>query len=115
MSELRELQSNEELENVWDSTTEKPTLLFKHSTTCPISAAAFKRYQSFIESADDRVASYMVKVIESRDVSNQIAAKTNIKHESPQIFLLRNKEVLWHSSHSKITVDAINNALQRSE
>ncbi len=86
MAELNDLQSNEQLEQVWERSAGQPVLLFKHSTTCPISAGAFEEYQTFLNSADDKVDAYLIKVIENRDISNQIEAETNIKHESPQIF-----------------------------
>ena len=81
--------------------------MFKHSTTCPISAAAFEQYNNYLDSADENVDAYLIKVIENREVSNHVEADTNVKHESPQIFLIKNKEVTWHTSHSKITEDAI--------
>lgn len=78
----------------------------KHSTTCPISARAFKQYQLFLENiADEEIAGFVVKVRETRDVSNQIEAVTGVKHESPQIILLMDKEVFWH------TAENINNAV----
>ncbi|SDR01436.1 bacillithiol system redox-active protein YtxJ [Virgibacillus salinus] len=114
MIELKELQSNEELEQVWENSQQNPVLLFKHSTTCPISAGAFKQYQSFLEASDENLDGYIVKVIESKDISNQIAAETNVKHESPQIFLIKDKEVLWHTSHSKITAESISRELKNA-
>ncbi|QKY71037.1 bacillithiol system redox-active protein YtxJ [Lentibacillus sp. CBA3610] len=112
MVELKDLESKDELVQAWEQSKENPVLFFKHSTTCPISAEAFKQYQTYLESAGDDLDAYMVKVIENRDISNQIAEETDVKHESPQIFLIHNKEVLWHTSHSKITKDSINEALQ---
>ncbi|TRM11239.1 bacillithiol system redox-active protein YtxJ [Lentibacillus cibarius] len=112
MAELKELQSSQDLDQVWQRSTETPVLLFKHSTTCPISANAFKQYQTFLESSGSEMDAYMVKVIENRDISNQIAEQTGVKHESPQIFLIRDRKVLWHTSHSQITVDSIGNALE---
>lgn len=113
MNEFKQLETNEELEQMWQDSIKSPVLLFKHSTTCPISAGAFEQYQAFLESANENLNSYMVKVTESRDVSKQIATETNVNHQSPQILLIKNKEVLWNTSHSKITVDSINSALQR--
>ncbi|PAV29631.1 general stress protein [Virgibacillus profundi] len=112
MIEYKELHANDELEQVWESSTEKPVLLFKHSTTCPISAKAYGQFQTFLESADQALDSYLVKVIEDRAVSNQIAEMTDVKHESPQIFLIKDKEILWHTSHSKITVENIGEAVR---
>ncbi|RYG74187.1 bacillithiol system redox-active protein YtxJ [Lentibacillus lipolyticus] len=114
MAELNELQSNEQLKQVWEHSSKQPILLFKHSTTCPISAAAFKQYQTFLESAGNDLNGYLVKVIENRDISNQVEIVTNVKHESPQIFLIQNREVVWNTSHSNITADAITKALQEA-
>ena len=83
-------------------------LLFKHSTTCPISAKAHQEFQSYVEENDASAA--IVHVIEDRPVSNQIAEDFGIKHESPQIFLIKDGEVKWNTSHWKITKDAIKEA-----
>lgn len=111
MVQLDEIQSPEQYEKMMEHSAEKPVLLFKHSTTCPISAAAYEEYTNYLTSADANVAAYLIKVIENRDVSNQVEADTNVKHESPQIFLIENKKVRWHTSHSKITSEAIKNEM----
>lgn len=82
-------------------------LLFKHSTTCPISAAAFREFTAFESSAP----SYLVKVIESRQVSNEIAEDVQVVHQSPQILLLKNGQAVWTESHYSITQTAINAAV----
>lgn len=86
-------------------------LLFKHSTTCPISAKANQEFEAYLKDADTTAA--VVLVIEDRPVSNQIAEEFGIKHESPQIFLLDNNEVRWNTSHWKITRDAIKEAVNQ--
>jgi bacillithiol system protein YtxJ len=48
-----------------------------------------------------------VKVIESRPVSNEIATEMHVKHESPQVLLIRDQEVLWHTSHWNITFEKL--------
>lgn len=113
--ELKEIHSNDELEQAFEQSLEKPVLLFKHSTTCPISAGAFSEYNSFIGKTNKNVVCYLVKVIEDRSVSNEVANITNVKHESPQLFLIQNKEVKWNTSHSKITVESIEQALESVE
>lgn len=84
-------------------------LLFKHSTACPISAAAYKEFSAFTEEMKDSSAA-IVYVIEDRAVSNQVADHFGIKHESPQIFLLQDGNVVWHTSHWKITQQSIREA-----
>ena len=113
MPALQNLGSSEDMKQVWENSTQNPTVLFKHSATCPVSADAFDELESFHESAAD-VHCYYVIVSENRDVSNQIAEETGIKHESPQIFLISNKEVVWHASHSQISKDSITEALNQN-
>lgn len=85
-------------------------LLFKHSTTCPISAKANEEFQAYVSDAENTSAA-MVLVIEDRPVSNHIAEEFDIKHESPQIFLIEDGKVRWNTSHWKITKDSIKEAI----
>ena len=110
-TELYELQEVDELNDVWEISKEKPVLLFKLSTTCPISAEAFNQYNHFLEDNDRNIAAYYVKVRESRPVSNQVAEDLGVKHESPQIFLVKNEQPVWHEAHHHITVESIQAAL----
>ncbi|UQD53663.1 bacillithiol system redox-active protein YtxJ [Bacillus methanolicus] len=86
-------------------------LLFKHSTTCPISAKAYEEFQSFLKETD--ITAAVVHVIEDRPVSNKIAEEFGIKHESPQIFLLEDGKVRWNTSHWKITKESISEAVNQ--
>lgn len=84
-------------------------LLFKHSTTCPISAKAHEEFQAYAQNSD--VSAAIVHVIEDRPVSNQVAEDFGIKHESPQIFLVEDGQVAWNTSHWKITQANIKEAM----
>lgn len=112
MTQIKEVGKLEEWEEAWNDSAQKPVVIFKHSTTCPISANAFNEYKSFLESNDEAVDCYLVKVIENKYVSNCIQTDTTVKHESPQILLLHNKEAVWHTSHGKITKGSIEDAIQ---
>lgn len=99
--------------------TAEPVLLFKHSTQCPISARAAARLSEFKdEMGEEAPKIYWLKVIESRPVSNDVASRLGVKHESPQIILIENAKAVWDASHDAITADAIIEALlntQKSE
>ena len=45
----------------------------------------------------------MVKVIENRSLSRRIAEETEVRHESPQVLLLDQGQVIMHTSHGQIT------------
>ncbi|AIQ44890.1 general stress protein [Paenibacillus sp. FSL R7-0273] len=106
---IQQLHTSDELHNYVGQPGKK--LLFKHSTTCPISAKAHEEFQAYVQSSDTPAA--IVHVIEDRPVSNQIAEEFGIKHESPQIFLLEGSDVSWNTSHWKITRSAIKEAVDK--
>lgn|SRR5690625_2169747 len=113
MTTLKELHTIEGLNNVWESSQQKLVLLFKQSTTCPVSAKAFSEYNAFLESTSVDLDSYFVKVKETREVSNKIAEETHVQHQSPQVLLMRDGEVLWHKSHANITVDSLKEVVEQ--
>ncbi len=77
-------------------------LVFKHSTACPVSWAAQAQVNRFRLSNPD-VPVRMLLVIQDRSVSQQLAALTGIRHESPQIIFIRNGAVAANISHGEIT------------
>jgi bacillithiol system protein YtxJ len=82
----------------------RPLVVFKHSTTCPVSANAYEEFTKYLEHDSGSDTDYvLVKVIESRPVSNQIAEDVAVKHESPQIIMIKNKEKYWSATHWAIT------------
>jgi len=50
---------------------------------------------------------YLVDVIAQRPLSREIAARLGIRHESPQVIVLRNGAVAWHGSHSDVSAEAL--------
>ncbi|QQT27923.1 bacillithiol system redox-active protein YtxJ [Sphingobacterium spiritivorum] len=76
--------------------------IFKHSTRCPVSSMA-KRSLEFNEDLLPEGASiFYLDLIAHRDVSNAIAEKWNIRHESPQVLIVKGTEALYNASHEDI-------------
>ncbi len=112
-NEFQELVTVEQWRDLYERSANKRIFLFKHSTTCPISAKANEEVHQFAENYDGKDAEFaFLKVRESRPVSNAIEADLQIKHESPQFFIIENKEVKWCDSHWNITKEKIEEALQ---
>ncbi len=113
MSEYSRLESVSEIEPLIARSRETPVLLFKHSLTCPISGAALRQYQRFLDqrSDDDPTLYTLIEVQNARDVSTEIARVTGVRHESPQALLLRGGEVAWHASHWSIKAEALASAV----
>jgi bacillithiol system protein YtxJ len=78
--------------------------VFKHSTRCPVSTMAKNRIE---KEWQHEFPIYYLDLLQHRDVSNYIAAKTNIEHQSPQLIVLKNNKVIYDASHSFIYVNQI--------
>lgn len=112
MAQLKELKDTADWEKALTQSATRPLFVFKHSTSCPISANALQEYQSYLDSDAAADADYtIVKVIESREVSNQIADDLGVKHESPQAILVKDQKQVWHTSHQAITQMSIREAI----
>jgi bacillithiol system protein YtxJ len=73
--------------------------LFKHSTSCPVSARAADEVRAM--RTDTPI--YWVNVREQRELSNWVAAQYGVTHESPQLILLKDGKVEAVWSHYAIS------------
>ncbi|MFP7493284.1 bacillithiol system redox-active protein YtxJ [Terribacillus saccharophilus] len=101
--EAKVIQNDEELQDVLNK--EAAFYLLKHSLTCPISARAKQEYDRY--SLDTQLPVYTLYVQEARELSNSVAERYDVKHESPQALLFENNQVIWHTSHHDITEAAL--------
>lgn len=85
-------------------------LLFKHSPSCPISAAAFAEYERW-SASHAGIPTGWIEVVEQRPLARSVAQHTGVRHESPQALLLARGEVRWHASHGAITEASLGAAL----
>jgi bacillithiol system protein YtxJ len=90
---------------------EEFVIVFKHSTACPVSWAAHAHVSRFLRENPDAPIR-MVRVIQERALSQKVAEVTGVRHESPQIIVLRSGEVVASTSHGRITHDSLNEMRQ---
>ena len=102
-----------DLNEVDDASQEQPVMLFKHSTTCGISSGAKYRLESDWESLSADLPCYYLDLLSHRDVSNAIAERYKVVHQSPQILIISNGESVYDTSHHNISVGDINSAVAR--
>ena len=96
-----ELTSMDQLELLEIQSQTQPVLIFKHSTRCSISRFALKQFESEFD-LHDKIAPYYLDLLNHRDISNEIAFQFNVQHQSPQILLLKDRVVVYHTSHENI-------------
>ena len=105
------LTSISQLEELIASSDEKPVLLFKHSTACNISAMVLSRFEKSWQTDAGACTCVYLDLRAHRDVSNAIAEKTGVLHESPQAILLKNHQVVYDASHGAIDASYIQTLL----
>ncbi|HEX4966081.1 MAG TPA: bacillithiol system redox-active protein YtxJ [Thermoanaerobaculia bacterium] len=111
MTDIQRIDNIPALDALITQSNETPVWLFKHSLTCAVSSHAWSEFQRF--AAENPPGGPVCAVIEiqlARSVSNAVAERTGIRHESPQVFLLRQGSVAWHASHYGISRDALRRA-----
>ena len=100
------VSDREKLNTLLDDSRDRPIVIFKHSTSCPISAAAYREMEKF----DGEVS--LVVVQTARDLSKELATITGIRHESPQVIVLRDGKAVWNASHYDVNARAVTKALE---
>ena len=103
---FNEIHDAAELDAVFEKSNEQAVVLFKHSTTCPISAGVYQE----ISNADADIS--LIVVQRARHLSTAVAERTGVRHESPQAFVIKNGAVVYHASHYDVTAADINSKLK---
>lgn len=91
----------------------EPLFLFKHSETCGMSHQALEEVRTVLGDPEWGTPVYLVSVQAARAVSDAMAHRFGVRHQSPQVFLVEDGEVRWHTSHLAITSDALRAAIDR--
>ena len=100
----------EDLDEMLERSHAAPVVLFKHSTTCPISASAHRQMSQVSNEVAGQIS--LVVVQRARELSRRVAEQTGIRHESPQTIILRNGGAVWSASHFDITAEAVEQAVR---
>lgn len=105
-AKFTELNSLEKLDELFSASSSNPVVLFKHSNSCEISSAVIDDVKQF----DGEIN--LVVVQTARDISNEIAARTGIRHESPQALVIKKGQPVYAASHYDITVEDLEESLK---
>ena len=81
----------------------KPVVIFKHSTRCSISRMALKQFETEFNFPKEKIDWYLLDLLNHRDLSNEIASRYHVVHQSPQIVVIRNGKAVFNESHENIT------------
>jgi bacillithiol system protein YtxJ len=99
------LTEEPQLEQIKEQSNGQPVVIFKHSTICATSNMAKNRLER--GTAPENTLFYYLDLIRYRAISNKIADGYNVRHESPQILVIKNGECIYDDSHHGITMQDI--------
>lgn len=95
----------DQLAELFPLSNDAPVVLFLYDPYCPINWTA----RDELDEVDATI--YRVDVAESRALGAAVQMYTKVRHESPQVIILRNQEAAWHASHGRIRAESVAEAL----
>ena len=106
------IDSDAVLDQASEHSMKEPVVLFKHSTICGISRRARRQIEELTEETDPPV--YEVVIQEARLLSNKVASWLGVKHQSPQVIILHQRQPVFDASHGRVTASAVREAVENA-
>jgi bacillithiol system protein YtxJ len=114
MTPWKNLSKLAQLDVIAARSAQVPVAIFKHSTRCPLSSLAKARLEEAWHFRESDLEIYYLDLIAHRDISNGIAERFAVHHESPQLLLIRNGQCVYDESHLDIHTEHLAEALRES-
>lgn len=110
----KELTNLQQLEEIDQASNAKGVMIFKHSTRCSISDTAKNRLERAWKIEDGNLLiPYYLDLIAYRSISNTIADRYQIAHESPQVLIIYRGKCIFSQTHLGILLQDIRQSLPR--
>ncbi len=104
------LESLAQLQIIDDESQSGLVLIFKHSTRCSICVTALNRLErKWKDSDSEKIKPYYLDLLQHRDVSNAIAERYGIEHQSPQVLLISKGKCVYSATHLEIFYEELVN------
>lgn len=99
--EWHQLSNIEQLNHICEESNNTIVGIFKHSTRCSISRGVLSQFeQKFSEELPIKM--YYLDLLNHRNISNEIAERFQVIHQSPQLLLVKKGETIAHASHYEV-------------
>jgi bacillithiol system protein YtxJ len=99
------LDKMEQFDEMDEISATKSIVIFKHSTRCSISRMALKQFDAAFNYPEDKIVWYLLDLLNHRDLSNEIADRYKVTHQSPQILVIQNGKAVFNASHDSIAAE----------
>lgn len=111
MAQVQELTDRSDFDAMLERSKQQPVALLKHSIACPFSAMGQKEFVGLEDDGDPPLYALVVQYV--RDLSGHVAETLDVKHETPQVILIKDGEAIYHASHDDITTESLREAAQK--
>lgn len=111
MLSWKPLEDGAQLNQIVESSKSAPVAIYKHSTSCPVSAAVLHRLERLWDIPDSAITMYFLDLLKYRTLSNEVASLFDLPHASPQLLIVENGKLKAGTSHRQITIDFVKKAL----
>jgi bacillithiol system protein YtxJ len=107
LTNFEPMADHDALRRAFERSSSEPVVLFKHDPYCGISLAAHMEMMQLGGTV------LLLDVSRDRAISREVAERTGVRHESPQVLVLRDGEAAWAGSHGEVTASTVAQALER--
>jgi len=111
---IKALTGLADLDEALATSSTRPLVIFKHSEACGTSYAALDELLEHVTSRPGDAEYVVVTVQQAREVSTAVARRLGVRHETPQVIVVRNGCVLWSASHFRVTAEALQKTLEQT-
>lgn len=115
LDQWQDLTQWDQLDELFGQSEELPVLIFKHSTRCGVSRMALQGLEEDWDFSKAEIVPWFLDLLAHREISNEIARRWEVEHQSPQVILLHRGKVIYHDSHNAIDAEAIRSVLSGLE
>jgi bacillithiol system protein YtxJ len=95
------LDSLQQLAEITTTSETQPVIIFKHSTRCGISRMALKQFENEFNQ-QDKVTPYFLDLLAYRAISNAVAERFQVAHQSPQLLVIKAGKAVYDAAHGGI-------------
>ena len=105
------LTNLDEITDIKTLSISESIFIFKHSTRCGISRIVKKQFEKLLLQNKNNIKVYYLDLLKYRNVSDAVSEVFQVRHQSPQLLIIRNEVAVKHASHYDITTISINKYL----
>ncbi len=102
------LTTASQLDVITEESKTQTVLIFKHSTRCGVSRMVLNQFERDYDIEEGAMELYFLDLLSYRDVSDEVAARFQVFHQSPQLLVIKGGVSVFDASHHRIQAGELN-------